>query len=35
VIQKAWDKVSGEDLTRQALAEGMLLAEVYRRYGVL
>jgi regulator of RNase E activity RraA len=35
VLERAWSKVAGENRTRQALEDGELLAEVYRRYGIL
>jgi 4-hydroxy-4-methyl-2-oxoglutarate aldolase len=35
VLARAWSKVAGENLTRQALEGGQLLADVYRQYGVL
>jgi 4-hydroxy-4-methyl-2-oxoglutarate aldolase len=35
VIAAALDKVTGENKTRAHLEEGMLLAEVYARYGIL
>jgi regulator of RNase E activity RraA len=35
VLERAWEKVSGENRTRDALRSGTLLAEVYERYGVL
>jgi 4-hydroxy-4-methyl-2-oxoglutarate aldolase len=35
VIQKAFEKASKEDLSRQELFEGRTLREVYRKYGVL
>ena len=34
-LQLAEEKVSGENLVRQALAEGMSATEAFRRYGVL
>jgi regulator of RNase E activity RraA len=35
VIAKAQDKVRGENHTREELAQGRLLADVYKKYGVL
>jgi len=35
VIVKALEKVRGENHTREELAQGMLLGEVYKKYGVL
>lgn len=35
VITNALEKVSGEDKTRTELLKGMLLAEVYKKHGVL
>jgi len=35
VISIALEKVSGENKTREGLRKGMLLAEVYKKYGVL
>jgi regulator of RNase E activity RraA len=35
VLARAWAKVAGEDLTREALRAGRPLAEVYRELGVL
>lgn len=35
IISRAAEKVSGENHTRDALRRGELLAEVFRRYGVL
>lgn len=35
VIQRAWDKVHAEDITRDAIKAGMLATEAYRQYGVL
>jgi 4-hydroxy-4-methyl-2-oxoglutarate aldolase len=35
IITKAAEKVSGEDHTRDALRRGELLAEVFKRYGIL
>ena len=34
-ITLAEEKVRGENLVRQALAEGMSVAEAFRRYGIL
>ncbi len=34
-IRRAWDKVHDENVTRQAIQEGMLAEEAYRKYGVL
>jgi hypothetical protein len=35
VLASAFEKVSGEDKTRQDLARGVKLREVFERYGVL
>lgn len=35
VLARAFEKVTGEDKTRQDLADGMMLREVFKRYGVL
>jgi regulator of RNase E activity RraA len=35
VLESAWRKITGENLTRQALQQGRLLADVYREYGIL
>lgn len=35
VIQRAWDKVHAENITRDAIKSGMLAAQAYRKYGVL
>jgi 4-hydroxy-4-methyl-2-oxoglutarate aldolase len=35
VIELAEDKVSGENLVRDRLAEGMPVAEAFRTYGIL
>jgi regulator of RNase E activity RraA len=35
VLERAWNKVGGENLTRQALQQGRSLAEVYQQHGVL
>jgi len=35
VLTRAAEKVSGENLVCKALAEGMSVAEAFRRYGVL
>ena len=35
VIAKAMDKVAAENMTRDELKKGMLLREVYEKYGVL
>jgi 4-hydroxy-4-methyl-2-oxoglutarate aldolase len=35
VIQKAMEKVSGENLVRDKIREGMKVSEVFRRYGIL
>ena len=34
-IQRAWDKVHAENVTRDAIRNGMLATEAYRKYGVL
>lgn len=34
-IQRAWDKVHAENITRDAIKAGMLATEAYRKYGVL
>ena len=34
-IQRAWDKVHAENITRDAIKGGMLATEAYRKYGVL
>ncbi|MGE0756440.1 MAG: RraA family protein [Pirellulaceae bacterium] len=34
-IQRAWDKVHAENRTRDAIRDGMLATEAYRRFGVL
>ena len=35
VIEQALEKINGENKTREHLEQGMLLAEVYARYGIL
>jgi 4-hydroxy-4-methyl-2-oxoglutarate aldolase len=35
VLVRAFEKVTGEDRTRQDLAAGVMLREVFKRYGVL
>ncbi len=35
VLARAFEKVAGEDCTRQDLANGVMLGEVFKRYGVL
>jgi regulator of RNase E activity RraA len=35
VIAKAMEKVAAENMTRDELKKGMLLREVYEKYGVL
>jgi regulator of RNase E activity RraA len=35
VVRRAWEKVHAENKTRQAIAEGMSAAAVYKKYGVL
>ena len=35
VVQAALDKVESENSTRAELARGMLLGDVYKKYGVL
>jgi regulator of RNase E activity RraA len=35
VLQRAWDKVGGEDRTRDALRAGRTLGDVYREHGIL
>lgn len=35
VLARAFEKVTGEDKTRQDLADGVKLREVFKRYGVL
>ena len=35
VLAKAIERVTGENDTRRELLEGKLLADVYRKYGVL
>lgn len=35
VLERAWAKVAGENLTRAALRAGQSLAEVYRKHGIL
>jgi 4-hydroxy-4-methyl-2-oxoglutarate aldolase len=35
VLARAFDKVTGEDKTRRDLADGVMLREVFKRYGVL
>jgi regulator of RNase E activity RraA len=35
VLASAFEKVAGEDRTRQDLADGLMLREVFKRYGVL
>jgi len=35
VLSKALEKVTGENNTRQELLEGKLLADVYKKYGIL
>jgi regulator of RNase E activity RraA len=35
VVAKAMEKVAAENMTRDELAKGMLLKEVYKKYGVL
>ena len=34
-IRRAWEKVYAENVTRDAIREGMLASEAYRKYGVL
>jgi regulator of RNase E activity RraA len=34
-IRRAWDKVHAENITRDAIRQGMKATEVYNRYGVL
>lgn len=34
-IQRAWDKVHAENITRDAIKAGMLAADAYAKYGVL
>lgn len=34
-IQRAWDKVHAENITRDAIRAGMLATEAYAKYGVL
>lgn len=34
-IQRAWDKVHAENVTRDAIRGGLLASEAYRKYGVL
>ena len=34
-IRRAWEKVHAENITRDAIREGMLAGEAYRKYGVL
>jgi regulator of RNase E activity RraA len=34
-IQRAWEKVHAENVTREAIRAGMLASEAYRKYGVL
>lgn len=34
-IQKAWDKVNAENVTRDAIKNGMKATDAYRKYGVL
>jgi 4-hydroxy-4-methyl-2-oxoglutarate aldolase len=34
-IQKAWDKVNAENITRDAIRAGMKATDAYRKYGVL
>ena len=35
VVEEALEKVNMENLTRKELLEGKLLADVYKKYGVL
>ncbi len=35
ILERAWEKVSGENRTRDDLREGALLTEVFQRYGIL
>ena len=35
VIQKAWKKLHDENITRNAIINGMLAADAYKKYGVL
>lgn len=35
ILQKAWQKVAGENRTRAALQQGRLLGEVFKEYGIL
>lgn len=35
VLERAWEKVQGEDRTREDLRAGMLLEEVFRKHGIL
>ncbi len=34
-IQAAWEKVHAENVTRDAIKEGMKATDVYKKYGVL
>ena len=34
-LRRAWEKVHAENITRDAIREGMLAGEAYRKYGVL
>ena len=34
-IQNAWKKVHDENVTRDAIINGMLATEAYKKYGVL
>lgn len=34
-LDLAWEKIHGENRTRQAIREGMKAGEVYRKYGIL
>ena len=35
VIQKAWNKVHAENVTRDAIQSGMLATDVYKKFGIL
>jgi regulator of RNase E activity RraA len=34
-IRNAWQKVHDENITRDAIIDGMLATDAYRKYGVL
>jgi len=34
-IKKAWEKVNEENITRDAITNGLSVTEAYKKYGVL